>query len=149
MYVCTYHDYMCMCVKTYMYMSQYTVDWKSLEGIKLLLVRKCPAIFSRTFAIIASSNISTPLYYLLAKTSVGKTFAACSETSKGCKSFLPLSITHIQYHVLCWCTHGRELVKAVQNRNVLLESDSKRLSTEVTNLTSQLEAKDKVSNIKY
>ena len=45
--------------------------------------------------------------------------------------------------------HGRELVKAVQNRNVLLESDSKRLSTEVTNLTSQLKAKDKVSNIKH
>ena len=45
--------------------------------------------------------------------------------------------------------HGRELVKAVQSRNVLLEGDSKLLSTEVANLTSQLEAKDKVSNIKH
>ena len=89
-----------VCKNLHVYVSQYTVYWKSLEGIKLLLVRKCPAIFSRTFAIIASSYISTPLYYPLAKTSVGKTFVACSETSKGCKSFLPLNITH-NYTVSC------------------------------------------------
>ena len=45
--------------------------------------------------------------------------------------------------------HDRELVKAVQSRNVLLEGDSKRLSAEVASFNSQLEAKDKVSNIKH
>ena len=48
---------------------------------------------------------------------------------------------------VCLFVHDRELVRAVQNRNNLLEDDCKRLSTEVDNLNNQMEAKDKVSNV--
>ena len=55
------------------------------------------------------------------------------------------SIIMILYNTLC-CTHDcRELVRAVQNRNVSLEDECKKFSAKVADLKSQLEAKDKVS----
>ena len=54
-------------------------------------------------------------------------------------------IIAILYNTLCYTHDWRELVRAVQNRNISLEDECKKFATRVADLKSQLEAKDKVS----